>query len=406
MRKLIAAGLATLMAISLLAISADERIAAQDGGKKATAPKFLYGSNLHVRQGGKGDFDKDTPWIGIEVYRDEANNATVAISETGALSVIPGGQANADVSHFILTDSVLASLKSSNVPEAVLAKLNPLKDKEFLHDDFVKELSRVLTADEKEQWMQFISSHSEKLLKWLTGHDLSARKAGEVEFTQKTKKFGVELWRDLRSNKLLYGCESGSIAFAPVPGELVTDKGPRWHHGFEMRVRELDQKTFDNAKKFGVEVDRDENTGGLIYITQIGAIAAAPAPATAPDPKKIAAPKHAYGLNLRVRGANEPNFIEKTTKKIGLEVFEDPNANNLLIYITETGSIATAPNPGKFMDVKGVTWKSGMALQARKADEKSLDIAKKYGIEVFVDNRTGNLIFISETGSIAVLPKQ
>ncbi|MBY0458694.1 MAG: hypothetical protein K2V38_15250, partial [Gemmataceae bacterium] len=70
-------------------------------------------------------------------------------------------------------------------------------------------------------------------------------------------------------------------------------------------------------------------------------------------------------------------------------------------------AVATAPNPGKFpADAKGVTWRSAMALAARKAGEKEFDKAKKYGVEVFEDNRTGNLIFISETGSIAVLVKQ
>lgn len=245
---------------------------------------------------------------------------------------------------------------------------------------------------------------TDRTAKWLTAHDLATRKAGELEFTQKTKRFGVEMFRDLGSNRLLYVSEGGSIAFAPIPGGLVTDRGPKWHHALEPRVRTADQSSFDNAKKFGLEVFKDENTGGLIYITETGAIATAPAPASPPDPKKIAPPKTAYGLVLRVRGANEPDFTDKT-KKIGVEVFEDPNANTLF-YITEAGSVATAPNPGKFVpDARGVTWKSAMALKARKGGVKEFDTARKYGIEVFQDNRTGNLIFISETGAIAVLPK-
>ena len=43
-------------------------------------------------------------------------------------------------------------------------------------------------------------------------HDLSVRKAGETEFTQKTKKFGTELFRDMGSNRLLYVCESASLS--------------------------------------------------------------------------------------------------------------------------------------------------------------------------------------------------
>lgn len=242
--------------------------------------------------------------------------------------------------------------------------------------------------------------------KWLTAHDLNARKAGELEFTSKTKKYGVELWRDLALNRLLYTSETKSLAFAPVPTGLVTDKGPAWHHGMEPRVRGLDQATFDNAKKIGLEVFKDENTGGLIYITETGSIATSPAPATAPDKTKIAPPKPEYGLVLRVRGANEKDFTDKT-KKIGLEVFSDPNAGNQLFYITEAGSIATAPKPASYLEGKSVTWLSGRGLRVRKPGEKDFDDkTTKFGLEVFQDNRTGHLIFITETGAIAVLPKQ
>lgn len=247
--------------------------------------------------------------------------------------------------------------------------------------------------------------NTDKTAKWLTAHDLSVRKAGELEFTQKTKKFGAELFRDLGSNRLLYVTETASLAFAPIPAGLVTDKGPRWHHALEPKVRAPEQISFDNAKRVGMEVFKDDNTGGLIYITETGSIAAAPAPKTQPDPKKIAPPKPAYGLVLRVRGADEPDFVKGKTKETTVEVFSDPNADDVLFYLSETGSVATAPNPGKLPDAKGVTWKSAMVLKARKGGEKSFDGAKKYGIEVFEDNRTGNLIFICETGAIAVLPK-
>jgi hypothetical protein len=245
----------------------------------------------------------------------------------------------------------------------------------------------------------------DKTCKWLTAHDLSARKAGELEFTQGTKKYGVELFLDQGSKRLLYVCESGAVAFAPVPGGLVTTKGPKWHHGLEPKVRAPEQPSFDSAKRFGMEVFKDENTGGLVYVTETGGIATAPAPAAAPDPKKIAPPKTAYGLVLSVRRSDEPDFGPKT-KRVGVEVFEDPNADGLLFYVTEAGYVATAPKPASFADAKGVTWKSAMALKARKGGEKEFDKAKKYGIEVFQDNRTGNLIFVTETGSIAVLPKQ
>jgi hypothetical protein len=52
-------------------------------------------------------------------------------------------------------------------------------------------------------------------------------------------------------------------------------------------------------------------------------------------------PKWQHGLGLKVRTGTEDNFTDKT-KKIGIEVFRDENNGNL-IYISETGSIAVVP---------------------------------------------------------------
>ncbi|HUR54397.1 MAG TPA: hypothetical protein VMZ71_09710 [Gemmataceae bacterium] len=242
----------------------------------------------------------------------------------------------------------------------------------------------------------------DKTCKWLTAHDLKARKVGEAEFTQKTKVYGVELFRDAASNRLLYVCESGSLAFAPVPANLVTDKGPKWHHALEPKVRGPEQPSFDSAKKHSLEVFKDENTGGLVYVTETGAIATAPAPATAPDPTKVAPPKTMYGLVLRVRAADELDFSEKT-KRIGVEVFEDSNAG-VMLFVTQAGYVATAPLT-KLKEAKGVTWQGAMNLKARKAGEADFEKAKKFGVEVFQDNRTGYQILIGETGTIAVVAK-
>jgi hypothetical protein len=341
MRTRIAVGLAVVAAGLVALAGGTGRVAAQDKSKTAP-PKHLYGHDLKVRPGGERDWPKALK-VGVELFHDEATKAIVAISDVGSISV-------------------------AKAPVGAAA----------------------VGAD--------------KTCKWLTAHDLNCRKAGEADFTQKTKKWGVELFQDRGTNQLLYACESGSVALAPVPPGLVTEKGPRLHHGLEPRVRAPEQSEFTNAKKFGMEVFKDENTGGLIYITETGAIATAPAPAAAPDPKKPLPPKTQYGLLLRVRAGDETDFTDKT-KQVSLEVFEDPNAN-VLFYLTEAGFVATAPFGGKFApEAKGVTWKGAMALRARKAGEPEFPKARKYSIEVFEDNRTGNLIFICETGSIAVLPK-
>jgi len=239
--------------------------------------------------------------------------------------------------------------------------------------------------------------------KWLGGHDVRVRKAGEAETTQKTKQVGIEVFEDPASKRLLYIDETGSLSFAPLPTAMSTDKGPKKHHALEAKVRGPEEQNFEKAKKLGIEVFKDENTGGLIYITETGSLATAPAPAKAPDKDKVLSPKALYGLVLRVRAAKEADFSDNT-KKFGIDVFEDPNSN-ALFFLSESGDIATAPKPAMLTGTRGVTWKSAMSLPVRKAGEKSLDKADRFGIEVFQDNQTGDLVYISETGSIAVLPK-
>jgi hypothetical protein len=54
---------------------------------------------------------------------------------------------------------------------------------------------------------------------------------------------------------------------------------------------------------------------------------------------------------------------------------------------------------------KAPDWKHGMELRVRKAGEADFNKdTKKYGLEVFRDENNGNLIYISETGAIAVVP--
>jgi hypothetical protein len=55
--------------------------------------------------------------------------------------------------------------------------------------------------------------------------------------------------------------------------------------------------------------------------------------------------------------------------------------------------------------VKAWDWKHSMEVYVRKAGEANFSRdTKKYGIEVYRDENNGNLVYISETGSIAVVP--
>ena len=240
---------------------------------------------------------------------------------------------------------------------------------------------------------------AEKGRGWVAAYDIAVRKVGEPEFTQKTKKWGVELFKFPASNRLIYASESGAIAFAEIPANVGTNKGWKRSHGLDMKVREPGQVEFTNAKKFGVEAYLDQNTNGLLYVSEIGSLAATPG-APLGEGKKILPPTALYGLELKVRKSDEIEFSPKS-KPMAVEVFEDPNTN-VMIYVSETGFIATAPVK-KLVDMRGVDLVKGLNLKARKAGEDDDSKAAKFGVEVFRDNRTGYLIFITETGSISVL---
>lgn len=79
---------------------------------------------------------------------------------------------------------------------------------------------------------------------------------------------------------------------------------------------------------------------GLIGVL-VGIIIGGQMPSVYGQAGKTKDPSWMYGLNLKARKSTEDDFT-KDTKKYGIEVFKDENNNNL-IYISETGSIAVVP---------------------------------------------------------------
>src|SRR3954469_14312896 len=124
----------------------------------AAKPVWQYAHDLRVRKGGSTDFDKDTQKVGIEVFKDDAGGAIVAVTQAGNLAVLPA------------------------------APIGP-----------------------------------EKKAQWLFAHDLRGRKGDEQTFTKDTTKYGVEVFKDLGSGKLLYVCEKMAATFANTTA-AATDK--------------------------------------------------------------------------------------------------------------------------------------------------------------------------------------
>lgn len=244
-----------------------------------------------------------------------------------------------------------------------------------------------------------------KDLLWTHAFDLACRKLGEAEFSPTTQKFGVEALRDLNTDLGLYVTEKGSVALSPGFNALnppVTAKGPNWATGLDLPARKAGEKEFTKATKvYCLEIFRDPNTDAALFITADGLIAAAPARGKAFSGNKAPQWVHSVDLNVRKGGVKD----WKDAAKVGLEIYRDGNTGNL-IYISDSGSIAVASEAGetKASD-KAPAWLHGLDLSVRKANEPTFTKdTRKFGVEVFRDETNGNLIFIAETGSIAVIP--
>jgi hypothetical protein len=62
-----------------------------------------------------------------------------------------------------------------------------------------------------------------------------------------------------------------------VRGQAQDTKAPQWQHGLEFRVRKAGEADFKpDTKKFGIEVFKDMNNGNLVYISETGDIAVVP----------------------------------------------------------------------------------------------------------------------------------
>lgn len=308
------------------------------------APEWKYGLSFKVRKAGQPDFDKNTPRFGSEFYIDKTNNQGIYITETGALSVVP------------------------SVP--LLAT----------------------------------SASETKAPKWLHGLELKVRKAGEAEFSTNSKKFGLECFRDENNGLLVYLSETGSIAaIKSAKSETsVEAKAPAWLFGLELKARKGSEADFtDKTAKFGLECFRDENNGNLLFIDETGTIAVMP-PAASPLPKEPRAPRWLHGLSFRVRMASQSDFTNDTPN-YGAEIFKDENTGSL-IYIGEKGALSVAGGaPASNEKTKAPKWLQGVVLKVRKANEEDFNKeTRQYGIEIFRDENTSNLVYVCETAALAV----
>jgi hypothetical protein len=311
-------------------------------GQGSRSPEWTHGLEMKARKADEKDFSDKTRSYGVEAYVDRNLNNLVYLAETGSISALPAA--------------------GFSPPKSIMGP------------------------------------------KWLAAMNLQVRKAGEAKFTDSTRKVGIEVFRDENTGTLIYISETGSIAaFRGTSG--AAGEGPQHQYGYELRVRKGTEGDFTDAtKKYGVEVFKDPASNALIYISETGAIAVLPAGSISGG-NEARPPKWTHGLNVRVRKAGEKDFSD-TTKKWGIEVFKDEKAANL-IYIAENGDLGVLP-ARDFKGVeesKGPAWLHAMEVRVRRSGEKEFTAGtRKWGIEIFRDENTGNVLYVTEIGTLAVLP--
>ncbi|MCI0458129.1 MAG: hypothetical protein L0Z62_14290 [Gemmataceae bacterium] len=250
-----------------------------------------------------------------------------------------------------------------------------------------------------------------KAPQWTHAFDLKCRHSKEPTFSDKTKTYGIEVFRDDNNSNGVYIIEEGRLAvargFGDVKAPVPNSKSPDWLHGLDLKVRKANEPAFtEKTQIISMEVFRDSNTGNLIYITEKGFIATAVgekgilAPTSAPK-----APVWTHAFDLKVRKSTEKEF-SNDTKVWSVEVFRDENTG-LLLYVSETGAVAAVMGnaPAAGAKPKGPEWLHGLNLKCRRGGEKDFTPkTQEFGMEVFRDANNGNLIYICETGALAVVP--
>jgi hypothetical protein len=110
-----------------------------------------------------------------------------------------------------------------------------------------------------------------------------------------------------------------------------------------------------------------------------------------------------HAMNLSARKAGQKSF-GPDTKRYGVEVFHDPNTN-CLIYISETGSIAVTPGTIETADmVKTPEFKQGADVMVREGGKPDFnEMTPRLGYEMFLDTNANQLVAISEKGNVALV---
>lgn len=310
-------------------------------GQPPAQPAWVNAFEVKVRPAGQKEF-AGAGRVAVEFFRDPPTGAVLAVTDKGQLAVFPGDAVGAAAKPGPAPGWLFAhDLQARGPGEEAFSPTTKAFGVEAFKDAvtgklvFVSQAGGVAVADYPAAVL------TDKGAKYHHALTLPVRSASEDRFTDKSKRVGVEVYLDGNSGRLVYLTDAGFLAVAAAPPDLKAGdptRKPVSLYGRAMRVRKATEPSFtDGTAKVGVEVYKDAATGYLVYVTEAGGVAVAPAPA---DLKAGQGFREERGLLLSARPAGESRYENAT--RVGVEVLTDNNTGHTL-YLADTGAIAVLP---------------------------------------------------------------
>jgi hypothetical protein len=146
----------------------------------------------------------------------------------------------------------------------------------------------------------------------------------------------------------------------------------------------------------------DRKTQRLFYVGEESKTLAVVPSARGGERPKAGPAKWLYRLVLPVRGWEDTDFAEQTPK-VSVEVYRDENTGNR-VYVSHTGFLAVLP-PGKAP--AGKPAQPPRAIHRLKLKVRYGEFEFKYhryNVEVYRDDNSATLLYVAANGALAVIP--
>ena len=194
------------------------------------------------------------------------------------------------------------------------------------------------------------------------------------------------------------------VCLAAGQGTAQKPKDLQWTHAFDLSCRPYGKAEFEkDTPKFGVEAFRDNNNGLGLYISQTGSIAVGHGFQDLKLPLTSKGPDWLTGLDLPAQGRRQGVQEGNESPQHGDLPRSQYGQLDLHHREGEPGldRRQRPPRPAQ----QGPKWVHSVDLPSARAAIRNGKNATKYGIEVYRDRNTGNLVYITEPARSPSSPK-